>query len=106
MKEHVLLCKIPLKKAFKTSQVESNYAESVFLILEEDGLTGYGEGVVREHLTGEKPNGVFQDLVDLLGKRKAMLSLSNGARLAYECAYYDLQGQKKGKPVYKILNPS
>lgn len=109
-KAHVIFCKTPLKLSFKTSQVDSSHCESVFVVLEnEEGLTGFGEGVAREHITGEKSIDTFNELVSFF-EENIDFEIENSltgiaSNLAYECALYDIIGQESDKPIFKILNP-
>ncbi len=71
----LLAVDLPFRKPFKHSAAERSTSDSVFVRCQlDDGLTGYGETLPREYVTGESRDGAFAMLRDeilpkLVGRR-------------------------------------
>src|SRR5690625_1304645 len=111
---------LPLIEPFIISYTRLNTMPSIIVKITTDtGLTGYGEGVADEHVTGESRESTFQILQStlapqLLGENpinmerihdvmnKAIYGVPT-AKAAIDIACYDLAGKALGVPAYTLL---
>ncbi len=63
---HLYRIRIPFKKAFRHALSERSATDNIVVETRlEDGAVGYGEGLPREYVTGETPEGVIASLRNL-----------------------------------------
>lgn len=103
---------LELKIPFKLSYGASTKRENVLVFIEDEALTGIGEGAVVPyyHETPERIINYVENIsVDALAIENLHLppSESSAARAAVDIALHDLWGKKQGKPLYELwgLNP-
>nr|WP_263323657.1 dipeptide epimerase [Neobacillus sp. Marseille-Q6967] len=111
---------LPLKEPFIVSYHTYHHMPSIIVKIETDeGITGYGEGVADEHVTGETWEGTYHILKNtigpaLLGKNpleieriheqmNQMIYGAPTAKAAIDIACYDIMGKKFGVPVYQFV---
>ncbi|AQQ52044.1 mandelate racemase/muconate lactonizing enzyme family protein [Planococcus lenghuensis] len=112
--------KYPLREPFIISYATYPDMPAVVLQLETDsGLTGYGEAVPDEHVTGEYYSAAFTVLREVLlpglmgmspfaiemihHKMDSLLGGNPAAKAAIDIACYDLMGKATGQPVYNLI---
>ncbi|WP_040227383.1 mandelate racemase/muconate lactonizing enzyme family protein [Bhargavaea cecembensis] len=112
--------RFPLREPFIISYATYPDMPSVIVKLETDsGLTGYGEAVPDEHVTGEYFLSAFEVLKEILipavirenpfniekihGKMDAAIWGNPAAKAAIDIACYDLMGKAAGQPVFNLL---
>ncbi|MET3575085.1 dipeptide epimerase [Bhargavaea ullalensis] len=112
--------RFPLREPFIISYATYPDMPAVIVKLETDtGLTGYGEAVPDEHVTGEYFLSAFEVLKEILipavlgenpfniekihGKMDEAIWGNPAAKAAIDIACYDLMGKATGQPVYNLL---
>ncbi|WP_033541456.1 mandelate racemase/muconate lactonizing enzyme family protein [Planococcus sp. CAU13] len=112
--------RFPLKEPFIISYATYPDMPGIILKLETDiGLTGFGEAVPDEHVTGEQVDAMFEVLKNVLIPRiigrspfdieeihhqmDAAISHNPAAKAAIDIACYDLMGKAAGHPVYNLI---
>lgn len=99
----------PLKAAFAISRGAKTRAETVRVTLSEDGHTGRGESVPYGRY-GETVDSVMAGIEAARGEIEGGISLEalqslmkpGAARCAVDCALWDLEAKKAGKPVWQL----
>ncbi|WP_210364054.1 dipeptide epimerase [Bacillus sp. REN3] len=117
---HLYAIRLPLNKPFIVSYETYHDMPSVIVKIETDeGISGYGEGVADEHVTGETWEGTFHIIRNtlapaLIGKNPleierihdemdGLLYGSPTAKAAIDIACFDILGKKVGQPVYQLI---
>lgn len=117
---HLYAIRLPLDVPFVVSYTSYHDMPSIIVKLETDeGITGYGEGVADEHVTGESWESVFHILKNTLApvilgsdpmNMEALHEKMNGAiygaptaKAAIDIACFDIMGKKLGQPVYQLI---
>jgi len=111
--------RIALRRPFRVAHGSSSFRETFIVRLEEDGLTGFGEGALVPYYPSRGENCLAW--LDALGKFPSGASLAAeiaslppappeaaAARVALEIALHDWWGQKLGQPLARLwqLDPS
>ncbi|MFN3609992.1 MAG: enolase C-terminal domain-like protein, partial [Hyphomonas sp.] len=99
----------PLKAAFAISRGSKTCAETVRVVLSEDGNAGRGESVPYGRY-GETVASVIEEIEAARGAIEAGISRAalqllmkpGAARCAVDCALWDLDAKKAGKPVWQL----
>ncbi|MBN1872195.1 MAG: dipeptide epimerase [Candidatus Omnitrophica bacterium] len=116
----VLSVNIPFKRSFKHSYKSRNFSESVFVRLSvASGVSGFGEALPRQYVTGECQDDVFKALSNilpdtLLGKKinsleeavpfcKEAVPLNGPAKCAFETALLDCASRISGEDIADIF---
>lgn len=119
-KVSVYRIKIPLRQKFKHASAQRVFAENIIVRIDSDnGISGWGETIPREYVTGETLDGTMtfykRFIPQLIGTDirsvddiKSVLSGSelngrNCARCAIELALLDLLAKESGQPLYRYL---
>jgi L-alanine-DL-glutamate epimerase-like enolase superfamily enzyme len=124
-KIHLYLLQIELCMPIKHYLAERTYSENLLVkVVTDSGVTGYGEGIARQYVTGEataaslaflrdqlipQSNGLhWDDPDDLFGALRELISEPNRAQApaaccALELAILDAAGKTWGQPVAKLL---
>lgn len=119
-KATIYLVRFPLKEPFIISYATFPDMPAIILKLETDtGITGYGEAVPDEHVTGEQVEGAFAllqhvllpaimdenpfDIEHIHHKMDAAITRNPAAKAAIDIACYDLMGKAAGQPVYNLI---
>ena len=104
----------PVKMASETIEAANN----LFVRIESDGVSGWGEAAASPTLTGELVEGMTaavrllvpfllgretRDVDGILTEMDARLYGNTGAKAAIDMALLDLIGKADGKPVYALL---
>ncbi|PSL40658.1 o-succinylbenzoate synthase [Planomicrobium soli] len=114
------LVEFPLKEPFIISYASYPVMPAIILKLETNtGLTGYGEAVPDEHVTGEQVHGSFEILKHVLLPRilnknpfdieqihhlmDASIARNPAAKAAIDIACFDLMGKAANQPVYNLI---
>ncbi|KYC72589.1 dipeptide epimerase [Bacillus coagulans] len=117
---HLYAVQFPLKEPFVISYHAYHTMPAVILKMETDeGITGYGEGVPDEHVTGETWESVFYTLKNTLGpaligqnpleiekihdRMNQAIYVAPTSKAAVDIACFDLTGKKWGMPVYQLI---
>ncbi|KZO00737.1 dipeptide epimerase [Bacillus badius] len=117
---HLYAAHFPLHTPFIVSYHTYDYMPSIIVKVETDeGITGYGESVADEHVTGETWEGAFYTLKNTLapaviGKNPLELEKLHdimnktvygapAAKAAIDIACFDILGKKLGQPVYQLI---
>lgn len=117
---HLYAIQLPLNEPFVISYNSYYHMPSVIVKIETDeGITGYGEGVADEHVTGESWEGVFHIIKSILGPAllgqnpmqiEKIHDLMNQsiytaptAKAAIDIACFDIMGKKLQQPVYQLI---
>ncbi|MCA1055974.1 dipeptide epimerase [Rossellomorea aquimaris] len=112
--------RLPLKQPFIISYHTYRDMPSIIVEMETDeGVTGYGEAVADEHVTGETWESTFQVLKHTLAPKligmdpfqierihermDEAIYQAPTAKAAIDIACYDAMGKKLGQPVYQLL---
>ena len=117
---HLFAIHLPLKVPFVISYHTYNYMPSIIVEVKTDeGITGYGEAVADEHVTGESWEGTYQVIKNILAPAvigqnpmqfekihdimdKAIYSAPT-AKAAIDIACFDIAGKKIQQPIYQLL---
>lgn len=119
-KAHLHLVEFPLKEPFIISYATYPNMPAIILKLETDtGLTGYGEAVPDEHVTGEQVNGTYEILKNVLIPQilnqnpfdiehihhlmNSAIARNPAAKAAIDIACFDLMGKAANQPVYNLI---
>ncbi|TWT03564.1 mandelate racemase/muconate lactonizing enzyme family protein [Planomicrobium sp. CPCC 101079] len=119
-KASLYIVEFPLKEPFIISYASYPTMPAVILKLETDtGITGYGEAVPDEHVTGEHVSGTFEILKHVLLPRimnqnpfdiekihflmDTSIARNPAAKAAVDIACYDLMGKAANQPVYNLI---
>jgi len=104
---------IELAETFVISRSAQDTAEVVFVELEHDGLSGYGEAapIARYDQSAESALAYVESHADELGDdpwaleeiESRLPSAEPAARSAIDAALHDLQGKLAGQPVWRLL---
>lgn len=111
---------LPLEVPFVVSYQSYKSMPSIIVKMETDeGITGYGEGVADEHVTGETWEGTFHILKNTLGPAligrnpleierihdimDGLIYGSPTAKAAIDIACYDIFGKKIQQPIYQLI---
>lgn len=111
---------LPLKVPFVVSYDSYLNVPSVIVKIETDeGITGYGEGVADEHVTGESIESVYHIIKSTLAPKLLGLNPMNiekihdemnkaiygvpAAKAAIDIACFDILGKKLQQPVYQLI---
>ncbi|PPA71052.1 mandelate racemase/muconate lactonizing enzyme family protein [Jeotgalibacillus proteolyticus] len=111
---------LPLKEPFVVSYATFPYMPSIILELKTDnGLSGFGEAVPDEHVTGESFEGAYELLKHILipevlgespfniehihQKMNEKLIQNPSIKAAVDIACYDLMGKASGLPIYDLI---
>jgi L-alanine-DL-glutamate epimerase-like enolase superfamily enzyme len=114
------LVNLPLKEPFIVSYGTYSSMQSIIVKIKTDcGLTGYGEGVADEHVTGESARSTFQvmehhlapviiganpfNIEEIHALMDAAMYGVPTAKAAIDIACYDLIGKAANQPVYNFL---
>ena len=114
---------VPLKKPFKTALRSVTRVEDVLVRIHTDtGAVGYGSAAPTPAITGDTDSSIRTAIEGPIKKKLIGLSLNNfdevivqvqespvkstSAKAAVDIALYDLYGQLKKAPVYKVLGGS
>lgn len=117
---HLYAIQLPLIDPFVISYHSYDTIPSVIVKIDTDeGITGYGEGVADEHVTGETWEGVFHILKHTLGPAligqnpleiekihdlmNRVIDFAPTAKAAMDIACFDIFGKKVNQPVYQLL---
>lgn len=117
---HLYAVQLPLKVPFVVSYHSYESMPSIIVKVETDeGITGYGEGVADEHVTGETWEGTYHILKNtlgpnLLGKNPLQIERihdimdgliygSPTAKAAIDIACFDILGKKVQQPIYQLI---
>ena len=96
-----------LKHKFTISRGSKNSAEVITVSIKDSGFIGLGECVPYKRY-GESIESVSKEILSVplpVNNEKLQTILKHGAaRNAIDCALWDLQAKKEGKPVWKLLN--
>ncbi|KAA0958892.1 dipeptide epimerase [Planococcus sp. ANT_H30] len=112
--------RFPLNEPFIISYATYPDMPALIVVLETDtGLTGYGEAVPDEHVTGEYFTSAFEvlkeqflpaiiglspfDIEAIHSKMTALMTGNSAAKAAVDIACYDLMGKAVGQPVYNLI---
>lgn len=104
------------KHPFETSHGVREGTDSIFIRLEENGISGYGEVTLPPYLK-EKPKDVLErlfgsEMAELDSAEKVLAYLNvegnwkshqQGCRAALQCAWIDLLGKRTHKSVHQLL---
>lgn len=119
-KVEVYAIRIPLKEPFVVAYDRYDDMPSILTKVEtEDGLSGWGEAVPDQHVTGETWESAFQVIqhelaplivdqnpfhIDLIHRmmREKICGVPS-AKAAIDIALYDLMGKISGRPVYHLI---
>lgn len=119
-KVNIIQIDIPLKEPFIISYQEFETMPAIIVkVHTNEGITGYGESVPDEHVTGESVHSVAAALkqqlvpaildtdptnIQLIHKKMNQALVYNGAaKAAIDIACYDILGKQAQLPVYKLL---
>ena len=119
-KVDVFAARLPLKEPFIVSYVRLDDMPTVFVRVEMDGgLTGWGEAVPDQNVTGETWEGTYlairKELAPLLiGESPFSIDRIHtmfdrkiygapSAKAALDIALYDLMGKLTGQPIYQLI---
>ncbi|MCZ4297845.1 N-acetyl-D-Glu racemase DgcA [Henriciella marina] len=99
----------PLARAFSISRGAKTSAESVLVTLQQDGFTGRGESVPYGRY-GETVDSVIAAIEEhrvaieggLTREELQTLMPAGAARCAVDCAMWDLEAKRTGKPVWQL----
>ena len=103
----------PLERVFRISRDEKTEVETVTCTLMHDGFSGRGEGIgVRYH--GESIDSICEQLesarteIESCTVRDELYDVlpAGGARNAVDCAFWDLEAKRSGKPYWVIAGTS
>lgn len=110
---------LPLKKPFKVAYQTFDVMPSIILKIHMDeGITGFGEAVPDEHVTGESLVSSYELLKQLLReligmnpfhiesihlKMNAFITANPSIKAAVDIACYDIMGKKTGLPIYQLI---
>lgn len=117
---HLYAIRLPLHVPFVVSYHTYRDMPSIIVKLETDeGITGYGEGVADEHVTGDTWESTFHILKSTLApvilgtdpmNMEKLHDNMNGAiygaptaKAAIDIACFDIMGKKLGQPVYQLI---
>ena len=117
---HLYAIHLPLHKPFVISYHTYTFMPSIIVKIETDeGITGYGEAVADEHVTGETWEGTYQTIKNTLAPAvlghnpleiERLHELMNKtiytaptAKAAIDIACFDIIGKKIQQPVYQLL---
>ena len=96
-----------LKHKFTISRGSKNSAAVITVSIKDSGFIGLGECVPYKRY-GESIESVSKEILSIplpVNNEKLQTILKHGAaRNAIDCALWDLQAKKEGKPVWKLLN--
>ncbi|MEK7404144.1 MAG: o-succinylbenzoate synthase [Acidobacteriota bacterium] len=98
--------RIPLVEPFRISSGAVSEKDAIVVRVESDGLAGYGEcsPMAGSFYSADTPESCWRELVELGGRLDAVDSLtSNFSKAGIETALWDLEAQRQGKPLYKLL---
>jgi L-alanine-DL-glutamate epimerase-like enolase superfamily enzyme len=110
---------IPLRSSFKHNTAERNVTDTMLLIAESGGTSGFGESCPRTYVTGENVKscidwvasketeisvlGNFGALKEWQSKNKSEIDKHTAAYCAVELALLDLYSKQKNETVEKLL---
>jgi L-Ala-D/L-Glu epimerase / N-acetyl-D-glutamate racemase len=104
---------IELTETFVISRSAQDSADVVYVELEHDGVTGFGEAtpIARYEQSAESAHAYLEALSDELGDdpwaleeiESRLPSREPAARAAIDAALHDLQGKLAGQPVWRLL---
>ena len=117
---HLYAIHLPLHEPFVISYHTYNFMPSIIVKIETDeGITGYGEAVADEHVTGETWEGTYQTIKNILAPAvlghnpleiERLHDLMNKtiytaptAKAAIDIACFDILGKKIQQPVFQLL---
>ena len=119
----VFVVKIPFKQSFKHASASRSFARNIIVCCTaRNGLTGWGETIAREYVTGETLEGTIEkykkipesallteintpaDVNQLL--EKAGVDKYNVAKCGLEIALFDLLAKAAGKPLFEYCAES
>lgn len=120
VKAEIHAVEFPLKEPFIISYATYPHMAAVIVKLVTDtGLTGYGEAVPDEHVTGEQVDGTYEILKNVLApqvigqspfdienihhRMNGAIARNPAAKAAIDIACYDLMGKATGQPVYNLI---
>ena len=113
MKLSARIATLELAETFVISRSAQDTADVVFVELEHDGVTGYGEAtpIARYEQSAESALAFLESSADALGddpwaleEIEASLGPEEpAARAAIDAALHDLQGKLTGQPVWRLL---
>ena len=99
----------PLKRAFNISRGAKTAADVVTCTITQNGVSGHGEGVPYTRY-GETVEGVLEAIESMAGAISAGMTREQlqsamkpgAARNAVDCALWDLEAKRAGKPVWEL----
>jgi L-Ala-D/L-Glu epimerase / N-acetyl-D-glutamate racemase len=104
---------LELAETFVISRSSQDTADVVYVELEHDGMTGYGEATPIAHYaqSAESALAYLETQADALGDdpwaleeiESRLTTEEPAARAAIDAALYDLQGKLAGEPVWRLL---
>ncbi|HAQ08189.1 MAG TPA: dipeptide epimerase [Bacillus bacterium] len=117
---HLYAVQLPLEVPFVVSYQSYKSIPSIIVKVETDeGITGYGEGVADEHVTGETWEGTYHILKNriapaMIGNNPleierihdimdGLIYGSPTAKAAIDIACYDIFGKKIQQPIYQLI---
>lgn len=120
VKAEIHAVEFPLKEPFIISYATYPHMAAVIVKLVTDtGLTGYGEAVPDEHVTGEQVDGTYEILKNVLApqiigqspfdieaihhRMNSAIARNPAAKAAIDIACYDLMGKATNQPVYNLI---
>ncbi|MBI4418547.1 MAG: o-succinylbenzoate synthase [Ignavibacteriales bacterium] len=112
--------RVPLVEPFRISSGEVTAKDGIIVAIESDGLTGYGEAspMAGSFYSSDTPESVWNDLAialvpsvlrnppTLVAELQEILNRAGGspfARAGIETPFWDLEGQRMGKPLWELL---
>lgn len=117
---HLYAIHLPLHVPFVISYHTYTYMPSIIVKIDTDeGISGYGEAVADEHVTGETWEGTYQVLKNTLAPKllnqnpmqiekihdlmNQTIYSSPTAKAAIDIACFDIMGKKTNQPVYQLI---
>jgi o-succinylbenzoate synthase len=104
--------RVPLVEPFRISSGAVAEKDGIVVRVRSDGLTGYGESspMAGSFYSSDTPESCWRELCEnvapaVVGKDVAAVDLpgSNFAKAGLETALWDLEAQRQGLPLYKLL---
>lgn len=112
--------RVPLVESFRISSGEVSSKDGIIVAVESEGKTGVGEAspMAGAFYSADTPESVWNDLTEALipavlpaniasiADVNAVLTRAGGspfARAGMETAFWDLEGQRTGKPIWELL---
>jgi O-succinylbenzoate synthase len=105
--------RVPLVEPFRISSGAVAEKDAIVVRIESDGLVGYGESspMSGSFYSSDTPESCWRELREqivpqIIGKsvdRDSHLPGSNFARVGVETALWDIEAQRQGKPLWKLL---